>query len=121
LTALRVQHETKRETYDAFVRFQVLTAEIIKFTVFWDVASCSLVGADGRFRGEYCLHHQDDSLIFIVLMMEAIRTSETSVYFKTTRCYIPEDSKLYDTSVYCPRVYVGLSTLVAGWVSIMQG
>jgi hypothetical protein len=31
----------------------------------------------------------------IVLMMEAERTSETSVIFNlTTRCYIPEDSKL---------------------------
>jgi hypothetical protein len=29
-------------------------------------------------------------------MMEAVRTSETSVYSKeTTRCYIPEDSNLY--------------------------
>jgi hypothetical protein len=26
--------------------------------VFWDVASCSLVDSDQRFRGAYCLHHQ---------------------------------------------------------------
>jgi hypothetical protein len=33
--------------------------------------------------------------LFITLMMEAVRTSETSVNFKvTTRCYIPNDSKL---------------------------
>jgi hypothetical protein len=32
----------------------------------------------------------------IVLMMEAVRTSETSVNFNvTTRRYIPEDSKLH--------------------------
>jgi hypothetical protein len=24
------------------------------------VAPCSLVEVDGRFRGEYCLHHQGD-------------------------------------------------------------
>jgi hypothetical protein len=29
-------------------------------------------------------------------MMEAVRTSETSVHFNvSTRCYIPEDSKLH--------------------------
>jgi hypothetical protein len=26
---------------------------------FWDVAPCSLVGVDRRFRGAYCLHYQD--------------------------------------------------------------
>jgi hypothetical protein len=42
------------------VRFQVLKETSMKMTVFWDVAPCSLVA-------------------FIVLMMEAVRTSETSV------------------------------------------
>jgi hypothetical protein len=32
----------------------------INMIVFWDVASCSLVEIDRRFRGAYCLHHQDD-------------------------------------------------------------
>jgi hypothetical protein len=42
----------------------------------------------------YCLHHQDDE--FIALMMEAIRTSETSVNFNViTQRYISEDSKLH--------------------------
>jgi hypothetical protein len=42
------------------VRFQVLTAASMKFRVFWDVASCSHVDFDGRFRGTYCLHHEAD-------------------------------------------------------------
>jgi hypothetical protein len=29
-----------------------------KMTVFWDIAPCSLVKVDRRFRGVYCLHHQ---------------------------------------------------------------
>jgi hypothetical protein len=29
--------------------------------VLWDVAPCSLVEIDRRFRGAYCLHHQGDS------------------------------------------------------------
>jgi hypothetical protein len=62
----------------------------MKFRVFWDIAPCSDVEVDRRFRGAYCLNHQGD-----VLMMEAVRTSETSVNFNvTTRRYIPEDSEL---------------------------
>jgi hypothetical protein len=41
-----------------FVRFQVLTAASMKIRAFWDVAPCSLIGVDRRFRGLYCLHHQ---------------------------------------------------------------
>jgi hypothetical protein len=51
---------------------------LMKFRVFWDVLPCS----------------QRDSLI--TLMMEAVRTSETSVdIYLTTRQYIPEDSELH--------------------------
>jgi hypothetical protein len=42
------------------VGFQVLTAVSMKFRVFWDVAPCSHVEVDRRFRGAYCLHHQGD-------------------------------------------------------------
>jgi hypothetical protein len=59
----------------------------MKFRVFLDVAPCSQVEFDRRFRGAYC--------IIIALMMAAVRTSQTSVNFNlTTRRYIPEDSKL---------------------------
>jgi hypothetical protein len=40
--------------------FEVLTKMSMKIAVFWDVAPCSLVGTDRRFRGAYCFHHQDD-------------------------------------------------------------
>jgi hypothetical protein len=42
------------------VRFQVLTAANVKFRVFWDVAPCSHVEVDRRFRGAYCLREGDD-------------------------------------------------------------
>jgi hypothetical protein len=38
-------------------------AASMKITVFWDVAPCSLVKIDRRFRGAYCLHfrsHRSD-------------------------------------------------------------
>jgi hypothetical protein len=41
-----------------YVRFQVLTAASMKFRGFWDVAPCSHVEVNRRFRGAYCLHHQ---------------------------------------------------------------
>jgi hypothetical protein len=47
--------------------------------VFWDVLPCKII-VDRRFGGTYCL------------MMEAVRTSETSVDKYFTRQYIPEDN-----------------------------
>jgi hypothetical protein len=51
--------------------------------VFWDVAPCSLVEIDRRFRGAFCLHHQaydpDDA------------GTPVNTY-QTTRCNIPEGS-----------------------------
>jgi hypothetical protein len=47
---------------------------------FWDSASCSLVEADRRFVGAYCLHHQgarpQEDVIFI---LAAVRTTITTV------------------------------------------
>jgi hypothetical protein len=74
-----------------YERFQVLTAANMKFRVVWDVPPCSNAEVDRRFRRAYCLHHQG------ALMMEAVRTSETSANFNvTTWRYIPDDSKLHD-------------------------
>jgi hypothetical protein len=42
------------------VRFDVLTVAIMKLTVFWDIAQCSLVEVDRHFRGAYCLNHPRD-------------------------------------------------------------
>jgi hypothetical protein len=35
----------------------------MKCTVFWDVALCSQLGVDRRFRGSYYLHHQGDECL----------------------------------------------------------
>jgi hypothetical protein len=40
------------------VRFQILKAANIKVTTFGDIATCSLVEVDPRFRGAHCLYHQ---------------------------------------------------------------
>jgi hypothetical protein len=48
--------------------------------VFWDVLPCKII-VDRRFRGAYCLHHQDETLV--------------DSYF--TRQYIPEDNSEHHT------------------------
>jgi hypothetical protein len=45
---------------NVYVRFQVLTASIMKMTAFRVTAPYSLVEVDRRFRGMYCFHHQGD-------------------------------------------------------------
>jgi hypothetical protein len=61
------------------VRFQVLTADIMKITVLWDVAPCSLVEVYRRFRGACCPHHPETLVNF----------------YKSTRRNNPEDSRLH--------------------------
>jgi hypothetical protein len=57
----------------------------LNMAAFCDIAPCSLVEVERRFRDSYCLHHHGS------LMMEAVSTSETSVYFyETAQRYIPE-------------------------------
>jgi hypothetical protein len=38
----------------------VWSMSLIKMTVFWNTAPCSLVEVYRRFWGAYCLHHQSD-------------------------------------------------------------
>jgi hypothetical protein len=50
---------------------------------FWDIALCSLIEVNQRFKRA------------IALMMDAVHTSDTSVYFnEATWCYIPESYHL---------------------------
>jgi hypothetical protein len=76
------------------VWYQVLAAVTMKMAVFWIVASCGLVRVSQGFRGLYCLRHQGDESP-IALMMESVRTYETSVNIhQSTRRYNPEDGHL---------------------------
>jgi hypothetical protein len=49
---------------------------ITKLDVIWDVAPCSLVEIDQRFKGAYFLHLQG-----VALILAALSASETSVNF----------------------------------------
>jgi hypothetical protein len=60
---------------------------LLKMTVFWNVAPCSLIETDIS---------EVLTASIITLMMEAVSTSEMSVnFYKTTWRNIPEDSLLH--------------------------
>jgi hypothetical protein len=66
-----------------------------------DIAPCSHVKTYRRFVDAYCLHHQGDFTSVIALMMEAVRASETSIYFyDTARRHIPEGCHLQINPLY---------------------
>jgi hypothetical protein len=44
----------------------IYVATNTNMTVFWDVALCSLVEINRRFRDAYCLHHQGDEASFLL-------------------------------------------------------
>jgi hypothetical protein len=88
----------------------------MKNGVFWDVTpygSCK----NGHFEGTYRLHHQDESvlqllvtvnvvsstLILFTLMMEAIYSSESSVITGVTQRHMPEDGILHSHSRDSPK------------------
>jgi hypothetical protein len=70
---------------------------------FWDIAPCSLVEVDRRFRGTFCLHQQGPWWW---------RQYLTHLYFyETTRRYIPEGCLSFSFT----WSYKGLSGPVATW------
>jgi hypothetical protein len=68
-----------------FINARCSDINVLKIRAFWDVAPCSLVGEDRRFRVRTAS----------IRAMKAVFTSETSVYSETTRRYIPEGSNLH--------------------------
>jgi hypothetical protein len=64
----------------------------IQAEVFWVVTPCSVVVGYQRFGGPYCLYLRSD------VRIEAAWTSETLVFYNTTRRHYPEDLELRSTN-----------------------
>jgi hypothetical protein len=80
---------------NSIIRFEVFMAVTMKNAIFWDVMPCGSCN-NQCYGGAYCLHASmlplpvtanivPSSLILVTLMMEAIRSSETSVLTRATR------------------------------------
>jgi hypothetical protein len=93
------------------VTFEVFTAVTVMNNVFWDVTmrgSCK----NRRLRETYILHHQGENWCSrITVMMGAIRSSETSVLTRVTRCNIPVDDVRHSHCCENLKSYIALT----GW------
>jgi hypothetical protein len=76
-----------RNNYRYLVRFQVLTASSMKIRAFWDIAPCSLVGIDLRFRSAYCLHHHGD-IIFLSISLLSWESQISYTIITFTACTV---------------------------------
>jgi hypothetical protein len=88
---------TANEAMFPIAGFEVLTAVVIKSSIFWDITQCSQLIVNRRFRGTFRLHLPSrKQKTSSALKMEATCSSETSVDFqRTARRYIPEDRILH--------------------------
>jgi hypothetical protein len=92
---LEVEFPSFRKVRECLVRFQVLTAASMKFPHLIVTHSPLVCPSFTLTTDSYIPCYPFARDIFIALMMEAVRTSETSVYSnETTRRYIPEGSNL---------------------------
>jgi hypothetical protein len=78
----------------------------LKMAAFWDMDAFNLVEVDRRFIGSCIIRA-------IAIMMEAVRTYETSGYmYETTRRHIPEGCHLHSTSHHLNvKCHLGTSSL----------
>jgi hypothetical protein len=93
------------------VGFEVLTAVTLKNAVFWIVTPCGSC-ENRRFEENYLFHHLDKKKL-TPMMVEAIRSSETSVLARATRSDNPEDGILRSYRRENLKPYIALMGCVA--------
>jgi hypothetical protein len=90
----------KLQTVFCYVGLEVLTAVVLKSTIFWDVMSCSPLRVNWRFGGTYHLHLQGRKISWA--RNQAICSSETSVDSPTE--YMALYPRRWYSSVFCHLV-----------------
>jgi hypothetical protein len=93
-----------------YVGFEVLTAVVMKSTIFWDITSCSPLYFKRCFGGTYSQQLNGGRISRAINKLvsrwqaEAICSSEKSVDIqRTTRRYIPEANSLLLKCCTCPK------------------
>jgi hypothetical protein len=94
----QILHKYKANFYFS-VRFEVSTAVTMMIIIFWEMTPWGSYKSlclykSLRLRSVTCSHSR-------TLKMEAIRSSETSVLVRATRCHLPEDDNLLLLSSNC--------------------
>jgi hypothetical protein len=81
----------KNVNYWAIVRFEVSTVVTMMIIIFWEMTPC------GDSYESVPIQELTTLLcnLLALLKMEAIRSSETSVLIRATRCHYPEDDNQY--------------------------
>jgi hypothetical protein len=85
LNWLRIEYTDRSCEHDNEVRFQALVTASMKMSAFWENAPCCLLEVDRRFRDTRTS----------ALMVDAVRTSETSVYFKETTLHFSQKADMF--------------------------
>jgi hypothetical protein len=96
-------NEEERKTNYDYVRFEVSTAVTMMIIIFWEMTPCGSYKSlclykSLRLRSVTCSHS-------CTLKMEAIRSSETSVLIRGTRCHHPQDDN-HQTMVTTQPVFL---------------
>jgi hypothetical protein len=87
-----LRYSKERNVSEIMLRSEVFTAVAMKNAVLWDLAPCRSY-VNRRFGGTY--------------RRDAISSSETSVYTRSTRRHIPEDGILSEPTCFRPQVWAG--------------
>jgi hypothetical protein len=81
------------DQYGYYVGFEVLTAVVMKSTIFWDIMPCSLLSVIRRFGGTYRLHLQGQKISWVRNRGQSKWQADIDSQ-RTTWRYIQEDGAL---------------------------
>jgi hypothetical protein len=89
-----------------FVGFEVLTAVIMKSTIFWDITPCSLLRVNRRFGGTYCLHLQGRRISWARSQHESRWQDGGDMFFRNVGWLSMDYTELYPRRWYFSHVLV---------------